>query len=450
VGFPVPERLNERVATLAERLRERGWATAAFTEGGYAEPGFGLEQGFELYPPPPGDHGTAVSERSRRLADNLERALAWLDEERAPFFLFFHTYEPHSPYRPPPEDARHLHPGYDEQAEHARLLAVLDEWNRERRIEPAGMALVARHWFHCAVGEFVRRAGASGPVLHGRELMERLRAHGFVWEELHRDRQWLEWTRDLYDADVLYTDRMLARLFDALDAPGRAENTIVVVLSDHGEGLGDHGELGHGAVFFEEILRVVLMLRAPGAGPTRRVDAVVSTLDVLPTLLELAGVGVRGEGGDGLDRRATPQGRSLVPLLRGHAPERPAFSQARRAPGAERAVASVRFGPWRLIRDEAAGTTQLFELTRDPGEMHDVSAAHPDVAAHLGAMLARRRALDRRVAEQLATGAGLHSDAGARLVHELEALGYVTGAPATEAPAPAGSPAPRERDPRSH
>jgi len=95
-GFPEPGRLGASFPTLAELLQQRGYATAAFTEGGYAVGDFGLDRGFERFESGTGD---AQPLGGGRLAPNLDRALAWLGERgREPFFLFLHTYELLPPY----------------------------------------------------------------------------------------------------------------------------------------------------------------------------------------------------------------------------------------------------------------------------------------------------------------------------------------------------------------
>src|SRR5205823_775164 len=130
------------------------------------------------------------------------------------------------------------------------------------------------------------------------ELVARARAIGspLDMDEIPRSAEELQLARDLYAAAVRYTDRELGRLWAALEQQGLAQHTIVVVVSDHGEGLGDHGRLGHGEELFEELLHVPLLIRVPGR-PTlpRRVPDLVRVIDVMPTLLELAGIGVDAE-----------------------------------------------------------------------------------------------------------------------------------------------------------
>ena len=131
--FPNPGRLNERVETLAERLSARGYATGAFTEGGYAKPEFGLDQGFDVYPSNPGDDDSHRSnlDHGSRLEGNLDRALAWYAEHAdRPRLLFFHTYEIHEPLRAPDDFVRHFRPGWDSAAEDAQLEGLFERFNQ--------------------------------------------------------------------------------------------------------------------------------------------------------------------------------------------------------------------------------------------------------------------------------------------------------------------------------
>ncbi|MFN0008802.1 MAG: sulfatase, partial [Planctomycetota bacterium] len=108
---------------------------------------------------------------------------------------------------------------------------------------------------------------------------------------------------DRYDGEIAFTDQHLGRLLEAFERLGLAENTILVVVADHGEEFGEHGVQGHGYDLHEEVVRGPLIVRAPGIAP-RRVSEVVPTVDVMPTLLELCGARGRNE----------VEGRSLLPL----------------------------------------------------------------------------------------------------------------------------------------
>ncbi|HKA15529.1 MAG TPA: sulfatase [Myxococcota bacterium] len=188
-----------------------------------------------------------------------------------------------------------------------------------------------------------------------------------------------------YDSEISYVDSFVRRVDEFLEL-GRG---ITVVLSDHGQAFGEHGELGHGpnTGLFGEVNRIVLMISAPARGiRPGESTAVVSIVDVLPTLCELAG----------LPAPAGARGASLVPLL---APGDPSAAQrfadravlahvvGDRVPEPTRAV--IR-GQWKLVHGHSG--TALYDLARDPREERDVAEDHREIAEALEAELAREPA----------------------------------------------------------
>jgi arylsulfatase A-like enzyme len=181
-----------------------------------------------------------------------------------------------------------------------------------------------------------------------------------------------------YDAEIAFTDQQLGVLFDAIDRLGLAEDTVVAVTADHGEGLMDHGELHHGTQLYEEQLRVPLLVRFPRTLPAGRVvEGPVSLLDLVPTLLAL--LGVEPPAGDPM------QGRNLVPVMEGREevdPTLPLFlfrPDNTEIPGEQYAV---RRGDWKLIRGPGP-QRELFHLGTDPREREDRSAAESERVAEL-------------------------------------------------------------------
>lgn len=412
-SFPVPGVLSPRVRTLAEELADAGYATAAFTEGGYAQPSFGLGRGFDEYPEHPGDADGFHSnvEAPSRLNDTIDRALIWLAEEREdPRFLFVHTYEVHHPLRPPESDLAALRPGYSESAELDSVRAVIDRWNRLQTIDAEGARALLRHSFH---HDFANMPG----VLNPENLFRACDAAGVPLEKDRarlndEDRQWLQ---DLYDAEVRFTDRELGRLFEALDRNPGPHGTVLIVTSDHGEGLGAHGRLGHGEDFTEELLRVLLMVRAPGVAPGR-VDDLVRVVDVMPTVLALSSVE---------PEESVLQGRNLLPILQGAAaPPVHSVSQALSARGGRDPRRSIKRDGLRLVLNAASGERWLYDLAQDPGERNDIAAERPGVADELEAELReelRRDGLLRRFVGDPGTTESLSDEQ----FDELRRLGYV-------------------------
>ena len=222
--------LPERATTLAELFRDHGYQTAAFVKNAQLRKGLGFEQGFDQYRDQAGD--------AREIR---WRARDWLEERDPgrPFFLYLHFLDAHWPY-PVPE-------------EYVGLFA-----------DPEALAeLQGPDW------RKLRDAVNDGQVELGKGQREALVA--------------------LYDGALRYIDDQLALLWKTLEREGLARDTVICVVSDHGEEFGEHGKLGHGHGLWENLLRVPWILAIPG-GASRRVSTPVSLVDLLPTLAGTVGI----------------------------------------------------------------------------------------------------------------------------------------------------------------
>lgn len=282
---------------------------------------------------------------------------------------------------------------------------------------------------------------------YGRDVAEVEAMFDRAWE--HDD--WDE-VRALYVENASACDAVVGELLDHLEDRGELDRTIVVVLSDHGEGLNHlaplHGPINGGR---EEVIRVPMIVRAPGVSrPGLRIATQVRTVDVLPTILDLAGV---APGEETIPLAGAP----LVELLRGEPErdERPAFfaGHLNDDPLESPLLAGVRTPRWKLIVDdctperveaferrlarqpgaalkadlrgrllremlEANDPEKLFDLESDPLETRNVAADHPDVVARL------RAQVDLLLSR--ATGGSGESDSDDALEEQLRALGYLT------------------------
>jgi arylsulfatase A-like enzyme len=220
-----------------------------------------------------------------------------------------------------------------------------------------------------------------------------------------------------YQSEIRYVDESLRALFTTMQW---GEDTARLVISDHGEAFGEHGQRGHGLSLHGEVNRVLMILAPAGwAGGARVVEENVSLLDVRPTALALAGL----EEAPGRAEGPELVGRSLLAFAAGG--EREAF--ARRAlfahrgnPG--RALWAVLSGEWKLIEDERDGRRQLFDTRADPGELSDQSADRPEVVARLAAELERFRAAARPIGS-----ADVEVELDPATLRHLSELGYVEG-----------------------
>jgi arylsulfatase A-like enzyme len=358
--------------SLLDVFRSAGWSTAAFTEGGYVSRHFGMDRGFDVFHEEEGKTRLVLTPRPAQGTGGIERtfdvAIDWLREPHAkPFFLMVHTYEIHFPYR-----SRE----FTESLPHGRLGATYEE---KQRLAIRKGAL--------AVGEEERT-----------------------------------YVRALYDGGVRSADTQVRRLLDALGESGLADDTVVVVTADHGEDLGgrDPRALGeHGHQLYDELLRVPLIVYHPRADwPARRIGAQARLVDVMPTLLEFAGVPVP----PGL------VGASLIPLLRGRETNtRFAYSELRRSPWNEHPRAAIRDGRHKLIANLPPRATgwpevEFYDLTRDPGERENLVGIRHEALDALTVRLKEER-------DALRSEGGLEipeeQDLPPELRERLEALGYL-------------------------
>ncbi len=221
-----------------------------------------------------------------------------------------------------------------------------------------------------------------------------------------------------YDGEVAYTDSVLGLLLSRLDRIGIRERTLVVVTSDHGEGLGEHGEAEHGFFVYDTTVRVPLIMRGPGMLPAGlRTRTQARSIDLMPTILDLVG------GGTGISG-ALP-GRSLAPALR-----TPGSTASDVAAYAETLfprlhfdcadLRSIRLGGWKYIE---APRPELYDLDRDPGERTNLFAREGPRARTL-----RSRLLDALGGSPESAVVGVANPAlDPETLRRLASLGYVGG-----------------------
>ncbi len=221
----------------------------------------------------------------------------------------------------------------------------------------------------------------------------------------------------LHDGEIAFADFHVGRALDWLEAQGLAENTVVVVVGDHGESLGDHGENEHGYFVYDATVRVPLIIRVPGADLEGiRVPAQVRTIDVLPTILDLVGV----------DAPQPLHGESLVPLMLEPESRGPEYayseSMSVHLQYGWSALYSVRTADHKFID---APRAELYGLEDDPSETDNLFGDLPDVAEELRLVLKKLR-------DEIEAGAPeiQEADLDEETLGMLAALGYVGGATA--------------------
>ena len=282
-------------------------------------------------------------------------------------------------------------------------------WNSQGQDTLTYVHLVTTHDPYAIDPQFHHFTG--GPPLVPEAIEERWQAAAEGGLELSTDvREHMEQQRNRYDDDVRLMDSQFGTIVNYLEVTGQLEDAVVILCSDHGEGLWTRPaftfspeargpatveqrfKMTHGGQVYEELTRVPLLVWAPGVARGRVVDEQVGNVDLLPTLLELADLPLpEGE----------LSGRSLAPLLYADAPDLSDGAEAVRPVGttmsATRYLHALWSGPYKLIRPTALGRgegleTELYDLVADPDESHDLAAERPGLVAELEAELEARLA----------------------------------------------------------
>ena len=338
---PTGRPLATSIPTAASILASAGYQTMAVAANWYyLNPLFGLVRGFQYTWTPRPEvlinryHDFLLRNRLRRMLpiavqdfdrDSItgeevnRQALALLDRaksQHAPFFLFLNYMDAHFPYLPPPSFDT-LYPGLD---------PAFPSWDTER---------------------FYARVNTGRQVLQPAEVTHLV---------------------SQYDGGIAYIDSKLGELVEQLKRSGQYDRTMIVISSDHGEALGERGKLGHNLSSYQNQIRVPLLIKYPRSAQSGTVDSVTSHVDLLPTMLDAAGLPI-------------PQDLPGMSLLH----PAPAGSRLIVSERHESAAASVRIsyamlsGSSKLIYSPD-GKPEFYDLSNDPNEDHDLY--RPDIASH--------------------------------------------------------------------
>jgi arylsulfatase A-like enzyme len=324
--------IDPTTTALAEVLARNGWRTQGIVANGLISPEYGLDQGFEAY-----RWGWAF-ESAGEDADAVARFVA--SSTQTPWFLFWHIMEPHLPYNSASEvRARFAEAGYDGRFSGGQVpFQVLDP-------RPG------RRWF-------THEGPPPAPELSD------------------ADRRFVN---DAYDAEIAETDAAIGRVLAALEESGQLERTIVALIADHGEGLGDHDHYHHGYTLFEDQVRVPMLVVVPGGPAGVTIERAVAAIDLAPTLL----------GALGLPQPASFRGVDLLADEKDGASEQPYFIEyPTYDSSAQKAWVLGRF---KYLHDPVFHTEALYDLAADPRERTDVAAEHPELVARARAELAEFR-----------------------------------------------------------
>jgi arylsulfatase A-like enzyme len=377
----VGKRLDPARVTLAERLRESGYQTAAFVSGPTMHAAFGFDQGFESYENTtvfaaedfvygketlPTAHARQRSHRDVTgpvVAEAVER---WIDvDARPPFFLFVHLWDPHYDYMPPPPYDTRFDPG----------------WNGD---------------FDFSNVEFNMAINADMPARALSHLVA------------------------LYDGEIAATDAVVGRIVAGLEQRGLLDDTLVAVTADHGEEFFDHGDKGHMRTLFEEVLHVPLVFRMPGVvGAGRRTEATFGAVHLMPTILGVAGI----------DPGPEAVGRDLSGVLEGEEPPPRLWAFAELSLGRRFPLYAARIGDRKYLaevtaKDPLALSMLYYDLEGDPGEQHPRPTSDDDGRAFEERLRRHLAELDTARAALPCEGGGT-AELSAETRQQLRALGYV-------------------------
>jgi arylsulfatase A-like enzyme len=226
----------------------------------------------------------------------------------------------------------------------------------------------------------------------------------------------LRYVLDLYDEEILASDQQFGKLIDLLKEQDLYDNTLIVVLSDHGEEFNDHGSYGHGGRLWEELIRVPLLIKLPGAEfAGTRVTERVRVMDILPTVAAVLSPEFDVQRQVGVDLTGLwkqPSAWASLPILAEEEPDLRAL---------------IREG-WKIIQERHSNGDPdrlwLFDLNQDPGEQKDVRGEMPDQAktmlTHLLGTL--REYQEQGVAPE---GGSMELDLTPENLEALKILGYI-------------------------
>jgi arylsulfatase A-like enzyme len=382
------DRMPATAHTLAESFRQHGWATLGLSSITFNGQFTNLHQGYEVFHEAsslPDD----LSSKTARV--HVDRLLPWLEGHRdVPFFAVLHVSDPHSPFHPyAPYDTLWSEPG--------------DRETHDAEVERARKVIES---------PLMQRFGMP----NAQELAE---AGLDAAEYVRREQTW-------YDASIRAMDAELGRVLEQLDQLGIADSTLVAFTSDHGEEFLEHGRHWHGHAVYGELARVPLILRGPRVKAGTRVSEVAESIDLMPTLLELAGIPPVESG----------QGRSLVPLISGEASarwaSRPAFTTAVEIadiPASQLSYPDESYGVlddgWMFVHNVRRPVDfpeyELYREADDPLHQIDLADQHPEIVERLAATLSGWRTLTE---SQKLDEADL-SNVSAEELERLRSLGYV-------------------------
>lgn len=316
------KKLSPELVTLAEVLHENGYATGGFTGNAGVSGFFGYGQGFDQYFFEKGKFGS--------MGVSIPKALDWLKENRdKKFFMFLHGYDMHGQNVPAEGfDYRFVEKGYDKKFTGS---AQEQEALREEGLEKGSVAIRAED---------------------------------------------VKFWRAIYDEKIQRTDAKFKGFLAELQKMGLMDKTIFVLTSDHGTEFAEHKRFDHGFSLYDELIHVPLVIKLPGQKKGTVIKDQVSSLDIMPTVLELLEVKMPERAKDQL------RGTSLVPALKGKAVAKDVYSETDYRQYTYKRSVVTKEG-WKFIYTLENKGRELYNLKKDPKEQKNLVELEPRRAYEL-------------------------------------------------------------------
>jgi arylsulfatase A-like enzyme len=355
--------LGDKFTTIAEALKEQGYTTIGVPSNRHLASSLGFKQGFDHYlPKAPWMESEAVNAKVRQ---QMKAAYGdnWRTEwKKSKTFLWIHYFDPHIPYKA-----------------HDRMADFAPDYEANKAVYPVDLMTPAMEKY------------AKTPEANADHV------------------------RAMYAQEVRFLDdkfKVIANDLGLMDP-----DVALIITSDHGEELLDHGNVSHGKTLYNEVVNIPFLFRWKGGGQKARgVSQPVSLLDILPTLIDVGGGAIPDN----------VQGVSLLSALRG---ENPAESRGLLFELRPRGFGGVKYrmvgftdGRYKLVRSRKPGemAPSLFDLKADPLEKTDIITANPEIAARLEAAMSKMLS-DLPSPDDVKQ----HESDDSKLIEELEALGYL-------------------------
>jgi arylsulfatase len=381
LGFKEWEFMNPKIVTLAEMLKNDGYATFAFSSNIWLTPEGGFGEGFDQFVFPrsnrfsPDDPLREAEYQNKSIIATLQK------NKQKSFFAFIHYYDVHSKSKRYP---------YEAPAPFSDLFT------------------------HTIVSDF--KGGTDG--VYASEYLRKVNR-----EQIKLADKDLQYVVALYDNGIAYMDSCIGEFIRALKDMGMYDNSLIIITADHGEEFQEHGYMLHeNPFFYEEIIHVPFLVKLPRgmreAASGRRIHALVELIDIMPSVLECAKI-----------KPLHVLGASFLPLLEGTEKGKEYVYGL-----SSKKSVYIRSHKWKLLGDDDLNETrfQLYDLENDPHEQRDIITQKAEVKTMLFRKLQERLESSMALQEQIFGKTGGHKQRMGKGLgineqqkEKLRSLGYI-------------------------